>query len=176
MIPSWARIGEFLRQEKMVCDGQSCLSCCSLPQPWRPGWGIWSFWSKSDKAAVFSTALVKRGNVVTSISATGTIEPEAAVDIGAQVAGVIIAFGKDEKGKLVSWGSVVDVGTVLARIDDSLYSAAVQTAKAQLGQGEANVLATQANVLQQKANLPKNLVPRMPWHRAPMTSTRQTTR
>jgi HlyD family secretion protein len=163
MIPSWARIGEFLRQEKMVCDGQSCLSCCSLPQPWRPGWGIWSFWSKSDKAAVFSTALVKRGNVVTSISATGTIEPEAAVDIGAQVAGVIIAFGKDEKGKLVSWGSVVDVGTVLARIDDSLYSAAVQTAKAQLGQGEANVLATQANVLQQKANL---LFATQNWERA----------
>ncbi len=82
------------------------------------GVGFWSFWSKRDKAPVFSTVPVKRGNVVTSISATGTIEPEAAVDIGAQVAGVIIAFGKDEKGKLVSWGSVVDVGTVLARIDD----------------------------------------------------------
>jgi len=84
------------------------------------GIGVWSFWSKRNKAPVFSTALVKRGNVVTSISATGTIEPEEAVDIGAQVAGVIVAFGKDKAGKSVTWGSMVDVGTVLATIDDSL--------------------------------------------------------
>jgi HlyD family secretion protein len=127
------------------------------------GIGFWSFWSRRNKAPVFSTALVKRGNVVTSISATGTIEPEEAVDIGAQVAGVIVAFGKDKAGKSVTWGSVVDVGTVLATIDDSLYAAAVQTAKAQLGQGAANVLATQANVLQQKANL---LYATQNWNRA----------
>jgi HlyD family secretion protein len=113
----------------------------------------WPFWFGKNKAPVFLTAPVKRGDLVSTISATGTIEPEQAIDVGAQVAGIIIAFGKDRYGKLISWGSEVDAGTVLARIDDSLYAAAVQTAKAQLSQGEANVLVSQANVLQQKANL-----------------------
>lgn len=102
---------------------------------------------------VFITAPLKRGDLVSTISATGTIEPEAAVDVGAQVAGIIVAFGMDRRGQPVTWGSTVEAGEVLARIDDSLYAAAVATAKAQLAQGQANVLAAEANVLQQKANL-----------------------
>lgn len=111
------------------------------------------FWPNRDKASAYLTAPLKRGDLVASISATGTIEPEAAVDIGAQVAGVIIAFGTDKHGYAVTWGSMVEAGDVLARIDGSLYAAAVATAKAQLSQGEANVLAAEANVLQRKANL-----------------------
>jgi HlyD family secretion protein len=117
------------------------------------GAGLWSFWPPGGRTVVFRTAPVKRGDLVATISATGTVEPEAAVDIGAQVAGIIVAFGTDKNGGSVTWGSVVDAGTVLARIDDSLYVAAVKTAKAQVGQSEANLLASKANVLQQKANL-----------------------
>jgi HlyD family secretion protein len=96
---------------------------------------------------------VRRGDLVATISATGTVEPEAAVDVGAQVAGVIIAFGKDRHGEPINWGSVVEAGTVLAKIDDSLYAAAVETAKAQVQQNEANKISSEANVLQMKANL-----------------------
>ena len=117
------------------------------------GTGVWSFWSKGDKAPSFRTIPVKRGDLVATISATGTVEPEAAVDVGTQVAGVIISFGKDKRGKPVSWGSEVEAGTVLARIDDSLYAAAVKTARAQVEQGEANIHASAANVLQMKAKL-----------------------
>lgn len=124
---------------------------------------VWSVWSHAAKAPLFLTQPVRRGNLIATISATGTLEPEAAVDIGAQVAGVIVAFGKDKRGKPMDWGSAVDAGTVLARIDDSLYAAAVETAKAQLDQGKATVLADQANVLQQKANL---LLASQNWDRA----------
>lgn len=117
------------------------------------GTGVWSLWSKGDKVSVFRTVPVKRGDLVATISATGTVEPLAAVDIGAQVAGVIIEFGKDEHGKPINWSSAVDKGTVLAKIDDRLYAATVKTAKAQVEQGEANVLASEANVLQMKAKL-----------------------
>jgi HlyD family secretion protein len=106
---------------------------------------------------------VKRGDLVATISATGTLEPEAAVDIGAQVAGVIIVFGKDKRGKDIDWGSVVEKGTVLAKIDDSLYAAAVETAKAQLQQAIANKISADANVLQMKANL---LLAQQNWDRA----------
>jgi HlyD family secretion protein len=106
---------------------------------------------------------VTRGDITATISATGTLEPEAAVDIGAQVAGVIVAFGKDRDGKSIDWGSKVDAGTVLAKIDDALYVAAVRTAEAQLAQARANVLTSQANVLQQQANL---LLATQNWDRA----------
>jgi HlyD family secretion protein len=66
---------------------------------------------------------------------------------------VIIAFGKDKSGKEIQWGSVVEKGMVLAKIDDSLYAAAVETAKAQLEQAIANKVSADANVLQMKAKL-----------------------
>ena len=117
------------------------------------GVGVWWFRSKGDKGPTFRTVPVKRGDLMATISATGTVEPEAAVDVGAQVAGVIIAFGKDKHGKDINWGSVVEEGTVLAKIDDSLYAATVETAKAQFQQAAANKISADANVLQMKAKL-----------------------
>ncbi len=117
------------------------------------GTGVRSFWARGEKAPAFRSAPVKRGDLVATINATGTIEPVAAIDVGAQVAGMIIAFGTDTRGKLVNWSSPVDKGTVLARIDDSLYAAAVKSAEAQLQQAEAAVVVSRAGVLQQKANV-----------------------
>jgi len=125
--------------------------------------GVWAFWTKEKKAPLFHTIPLRRGDLVATISATGTVEPVAAVDVGAQVAGVVIAFGKDKRGREVNWGSEVEAGTVLARIDDSLYAAAVKTAEAQVAQAQANVPAAEANVLQQKANL---LLATQNWERA----------
>ena len=115
--------------------------------------GGWLFRSKGDRVPIFQTAPVKRGDLVPTISATGTVEPEQVVDVGAQVAGIIMAFGKDKFGKTIDYGSVVEKGTVLAKIDDSLYAAALETAKAQLRQNEANEISAEANVLQMKAKL-----------------------
>jgi HlyD family secretion protein len=114
---------------------------------------MWGLRSKQGKEPAFHTVPLKRGDLVATISATGTLEPEAAVDIGAQVAGVIIAFGKDKSGREIQWGSVVEKGMVLAKIEDSLYAAAVETAKAQLEQAIANKVSADANVLQMKAKL-----------------------
>jgi len=114
---------------------------------------MWGLRSKQGKEPAFHTVPLKRGDLVATIGATGTLEPEAAVDIGAQVAGVIIAFGKDKSGKEIQWGSVVEKGMVLAKIEDSLYAAAVETAKAQLEQAIANKVSADANVLQMKAKL-----------------------
>ena len=36
-----------------------------------------------------------RSNILVTIRATGTVEPEEVVDVGAQVAGEILYFGKD---------------------------------------------------------------------------------
>src|SRR5688572_21381323 len=71
----------------------------------------------------FRTMPVKRSDLVVTISATGTVEPEEVVDVGAQVAGKIEAFGKDAAGKTVDYGTSVAQDMVLAHIDDSLYAA-----------------------------------------------------
>ncbi|MBI5578375.1 MAG: RND transporter, partial [Deltaproteobacteria bacterium] len=50
------------------------------------------------QALAYRTVPVKRGDLLVSISATGTVEPEEVIDVGAQIAGQIMAFGKDAGG------------------------------------------------------------------------------
>ena len=123
----------------------------------------WSLRPKQEITATLRTAPVKRGAVRATIDATGTVEPEEVVDVGAQVAGQIDAFGKDKNGKPIDYGSAVEEGTVLAKIDDSLYVADVETAGAQLQQAKANLLSANANVLQVQAKLAQA---RQDWDRA----------
>ena len=105
--------------------------------------GIISVWyshhSAGGQALSYSTAEVKRGDLIITISATGTVEPEEVVDVGAQIAGQINSFGKDKDGNTIDYGSVVEEGTVLAQIDDSLYAADVAMATAQLQQANAKL-------------------------------------
>ncbi len=109
---------------------------------------------RGDKgSASFRTVPVKRGDLVATISATGTVEPEEVVDVGAQVAGRIVAFGKDVSGKTVDYGSQVEDGTVLAQIDDALYAADVSQSKAQVEQAKASVMRAEADLGQMQAKL-----------------------
>lgn len=114
------------------------------------GW----YWRKDSGPAVsFRTAAVTRGDVVATIGATGTVEPEEVIDVGAQVAGQIVAFGKDSGGKMIDFGSSVQKGMVLAQIDDTLYTADVTEAQAQLEQAQAGVKRAQADLEQMQAKL-----------------------
>lgn len=127
------------------------------------GGSVWWFRSKGNKGPMFHTMPLKRGDLAATISATGTVEPTVVVVVGAQVNGLIKSFGKDKYGKTVDYASVVEEDTVLANIDDSLYVAARDAAKAQLEQSTANKTSADANVLQMKAKL---LQARQDWDRA----------
>lgn len=107
----------------------------------------------SGKPIGFKTVEVQRGDLQATISATGTVVPEEVVDVGAQVAGKIVAFGTDARGREIDYGSVVEAGMVLARIDDALYAADVAAAKAQLAQAKAAVQKAQADLGQMQARL-----------------------
>jgi HlyD family secretion protein len=114
---------------------------------------IWLWQRNHSDNVSFRTAPVYRGDLLAAISATGTVEPEEVVDIGAQVAGKIVSFGTDKDGKPVDYGSNVGAETVLAQIDDALYAADVSTAKAQLAQAKANLQRAEADLGQLKAKL-----------------------
>src|SRR6185437_282575 len=66
------------------------------------GAGAFHWYSQGPKL-LFTTASIKRGDVSTSIGATGTLEPIEVVDVGAQVAGRISTFGTDTDGKIVDY-------------------------------------------------------------------------
>jgi HlyD family secretion protein len=120
------------------------------------GVGAGAYWythRTGDTPGKFKTTQITRGDIVSTVSATGTIEPIETVDVGAQVAGVILSFGTDVNGKMVDYDSVVAEGTVLARIDPTLYQAALDSAQATLEQAQASVPKTQADLDQKRALL-----------------------
>ena len=117
--------------------------------------GAAAWYSRQENAQTpsFRTVRVTRSDLVVSIGATGTVEPEEVIDVGAQVAGRIVSFGKDVTGKGIDYRSDVEEGTLLARIDDSLYAAQAAEAEAQAQQAKAAVVLAQANLTQAKAKL-----------------------
>jgi HlyD family secretion protein len=123
----------------------------------------WYFHKGNGQKSSFRTVQVTGGDLVATISATGTVEPEELVDVGAQVAGQVLAFGKDEDGNEIDYGSLVAEGTILAKIDDTVYASDVALATAQLEQTKAGVENAQANLLQLKAKLDQA---QLDWDRA----------
>ena len=111
----------------------------------------------------YRTKPVKHGELVAAISATGTLEPEEVIDVGAQVAGQIMEFGKDTAGKQIDYLSTVDEGLVLAKIDDSTYQAAMDSAEAQRDQAIAGVIKAKADLKQMEA---KQVQAQRDWERA----------
>jgi HlyD family secretion protein len=99
----------------------------------------------------FRTAQVTRGELLATIDATGTVEPEEVIDVGAQVAGQILQFGKDADGHTIDYGSRIREGMVLANIDESLYQSDVAQQTAVVAQAEAGVVRAQADLQQMKA-------------------------
>jgi HlyD family secretion protein len=92
------------------------------------------------------TVAIERGDLLSTIGATGTVEPEEVVDIGAQVMGSVLEFGPDlnHPGKSVDFCSVVAKDALLAKIDPTPYEAALEQAEAQLERSEVDLLQLEA--------------------------------
>lgn len=109
----------------------------------------------ADPPVSFRTATVIRGDLISTISATGTAEPEEVVDVGAQVVGRIKSLGPDpgdpQKKKTIDYGSVVQENTILALIDDAVYKAQVNQAQASLARAKADLIQLQAKAEQTRA-------------------------
>jgi HlyD family secretion protein len=109
-----------------------------------------AFYSKflgSEQTTNFRTAEVHRGDLVITVNATGTLEPEEVVDIGAQIVGPVLQLGDDPraatdpafKDKHIDYGSPVEEGTVLAIIDPRTYQATYDQANATLQHSKADL-------------------------------------
>ncbi len=120
--------------------------------------------ASADLPAKFRTVPVKRGDLIATVTATGTTEPEEVVDVGAQVTGPVVALGPDPKSptKYIDYRSEVEAGQLLAKIDESVYKALLDQAKANLVHADANMAALQAQLHQAAAELKRgeSLVPK----------------
>lgn len=112
---------------------------------------VWFFFGRQRRDDSLQTAAVRRGDLTATISASGTLQPERVIDVGAQVAGRIVRLGTDTSGKMIDYGSFVEQGMILAYIDDSLIATDASTAQAQLENAKAGVMRAEADVEQLKA-------------------------
>jgi HlyD family secretion protein len=115
--------------------------------------GGWYWHISSQPHVEYKTAKVREGDLLATIGATGTIEPEEVVDVGAQVTGPITTFGKDADGHKMDYRSPVKKDMLLAEIDATTYKADRDTAAAQLDQAKANLMKANADLAQTNALL-----------------------
>lgn len=84
-----------------------------------------------DAPPQLTTAVVSRGSILSTVSATGTLEAVTTVQVGSEVSGRVDAL-------LADFNSIVRKGQVIARLDPSLYQSAVEQARANLVRAEAD--------------------------------------
>lgn len=114
--------------------------------------GYFYFGNNAAEPVSFKTAAVSRGDVVRNIEATGTVEPEDLVDVGARVSGEIVSFGKGRDGREIDFGSIVKEGDIMALIDDKIPQTNLRQAKANLQQAKAELAQAKATLLVREAS------------------------
>lgn len=110
-----------------------------------------AFWAAHSTTTVYDTTAVTRGDIESTVTAVGALQPRRHVEVGAQVSGQINQL-------LVQAGDVVEKGQLLAEIDPRVPQATVEAGraalvglKAQLAEQEAQLeLAQHQHMRQQK--------------------------
>ncbi|HEY2485517.1 MAG TPA: efflux RND transporter periplasmic adaptor subunit [Candidatus Binataceae bacterium] len=95
------------------------------------------------KYAKYVTAQVTRGNIVRSVTATGTVNPVVTVQVGSYVSGTIIQL-------YVDFNSPVKAGQLMAKIDPRPFAAQVALTTAELANAQAQLNKDRANLAYQK--------------------------
>lgn len=96
-------------------------------------------WSRNGEPEYEATA-IKRGDLESSVTALGTLQPRSYVDVGAQVSGAITRLH-------VRPGDVVKKGDLLVEIDPRIAQATVDGGRASLAALKAQLAEAQAQLL-----------------------------
>ena len=109
----------------------------------------WYFLETPQAAVVPSTVMVGRGDIETTVLASGVLEANSLVSVGAEVSGRVQAVH-------VALGQEVKAGDLIAEIDSLDQENAVKTAEAVLAGIEAQKRSQQATLLKAQATLERN--------------------
>lgn len=107
--------------------------------------GIWVIRSvqKQETGPTTRTGKVERGNVTTTVSATGILQPLTTVEVKSNVGGSVVFLGVDE-------GDRVKAGQVIARIDPADSQTNLDQSQADLDGSRARVSQAQENLAMQR--------------------------
>ena len=106
---------------------------------------------KKKEEVTFETAKIEKGNIQTTITATGTIEPVTSVTVGTQVSGIVSRL-------YVDYNSIVKKGQVIAELDKTNLTSELNTAKANLASAQSTLNYEQANYNRYQTLYDKGLV------------------
>ncbi|HEY8004464.1 MAG TPA: efflux RND transporter periplasmic adaptor subunit [Phenylobacterium sp.] len=101
--------------------------------------GFLLFRALQPHAARYVTASVRRGDLVVTVTATGTLAPVNQVDVGSELSGTVVKLYVDDN-------DIVHRGQVLAELDTSRLRDTVNQTQAALASAQANLALAQATV------------------------------
>ena len=102
-------------------------------------------------AAQYETTVVEKGNISTTVTATGTIEPVTSVEVGTQVSGIVAKI-------FVDYNSEVKAGQVIAELDKTNLISTLESQRANLTSAERSFAYQKANYERQKTLYDKGLI------------------
>ena len=94
--------------------------------------------------STFETAAVERGDIINSVTSTGTVEPVNSVDVGTQVSGIIEKI-------YVDYNSTVKAGQLIAELDRTTLEAEEKSSMASLASARAELVYQEANYRRTKS-------------------------
>lgn len=118
------------------------------------GLGLWYFLrgdANGQGAERYKSAVIDRGDVAMTVTATGTISAVTTVQVGSQVSGIIAALYAD-------FNTPVTKGQLVAELDPTTFEAAVAQRRADVAQSEVRLRNARTQMLRQEQLLAKQLV------------------
>ena len=104
------------------------------------GWGVWYLFFRVEPVRyALTTSPITRGDIVSTVTATGELNAINVVDVGTQISGTIQEI-------YVDYNSVVKKGQLLALVDPSVLRLTMGEAEASLAVYQASVRSAQASL------------------------------
>lgn len=104
-----------------------------------------------DAETILTTEVVESRRIITSITATGTVEPVTLVEVGTQVSGILTSLNVD-------YNSIVKKGQIIAELDKSTLLVDLATKKSSLSSKKSQYEYETANYMRVKALYDKKLI------------------
>ena len=99
----------------------------------------------------FRTALVDMGNITQTVTASGTLNPVALINVGSQVSGTVVELNADFNDR-------VKKGQVLLKLDPTIFNAQIKQSEASLASAEASKRLAQANMERNQKLVTQNYI------------------
>jgi HlyD family secretion protein len=107
------------------------------------------FYLKRSPEPQFRTAKVETGTILSTVTATGTLNAVVTVQVGTQVSGTIQKL-------YVDFNSIVKKGQAIAQIDPAIFNAQVEQSRGNYLNAQANVSKAKADVVDTRRTLARN--------------------